>query len=69
MGRMKGDSTTHVYSKQGAINHDSIVWDGSRTLCEHRRSIGKGRNICLNNIVPNCIDIVNCPVGGDCGGK
>lgn len=66
MGRMKGDSTTHVYSKQGAVNHDNIHWNNSGSLCKHRRSIGKGRHICANNVVNRCVEIADCPVGGDC---
>lgn len=66
MGRMKGDSTTHVYSKKGAINHDNIQWSSNKTGCEHRRSIGKGRSLCLKNAVRNCTKVEECPVRGNC---
>lgn len=42
---MKGNSTCHTFSKDGASNYDKILWSSNK--CEHQRNIGKGRVLCM----------------------
>lgn len=45
---MKGNSSCHTFSKNGSSNYEKIRWTEK---CEHQRSIGKGRILCMKK---NC---------------
>ncbi len=51
---MKGNSTTHVYSRQGRLNHDNVIWDSTSDRCPHGRTIGKGRVVCIKYTTNDC---------------
>jgi hypothetical protein len=62
MGKMKGNSTCHTYSKQGVINHANMKWNNDK--CPNQRFMKKNRIICTLNSSIDCVGRLNqnCPL-------
>lgn len=51
---MKGNSSCHTFTKSGAANYDQIEW--SNEGCQFKKSIGKGRFVCMKNDARDCLE-------------
>lgn len=51
---MKGNSKCHTFTSNGISNYEKMSWGPEK--CEHQRSIGKGRKLCMKKN----IDCDNC---------